>query len=163
MDETRPLARYPVRTPGWVWLVLALTAAAAAWISAWVIGEPILWLRSPLIPCGLIALVALLPCLALWVSRPYRFGEHAIDLYADRIEVPRAWRGRLPMSLGVLHVERVHIVQSLLVMGVPAARLDRGEIVSLGLLSHVRVGGGREACSAMPYPRSRRGSARVAK
>jgi len=123
-----PLARYAVRTPAWVWGGLAFAAVAIALLA---------WRALPLlgghgvVTLGLFALIALLPALTVWSSAPYRVGGASIEVYADRVEVPRAWRGVQVFPLKSLRIARVRILQSVTVMDVPTGvKLDRGEVAT---------------------------------
>jgi hypothetical protein len=139
LGVTEPLARYEVRTPGWVWGGLALAAVATAGLGWQVVSLPtgLGWRAFALlgsldaVTLGLYALIALLPLLALWASAPYRVGGKSIDVYADRVEMPRAWRGRVAYPLRALSIARVRVVQQVTVMHIPTGvQLDRGEVVT---------------------------------
>ena len=123
-----PLARYPVRTPAWVWGAFALTALATATL-AWRAGL----LLAPGLPLSLalLALLSLPMVLVVWSSRPYRVGGASVEVYADRVEIPRPFRGHLAFPLDALRVSRLRVIQSLTVMHLPTGvQLDRGELVT---------------------------------
>ncbi|HEY3358122.1 MAG TPA: hypothetical protein VGQ83_33040 [Polyangia bacterium] len=127
MDDRAVLARYPVKTPTWVWAALLATLAASGGLLVY--GLPALGGGG----VGLLVLAAVagLPGLALWASRPYRVGAPSIDVYPECVDIPAPWRGRVRFELGTLRVARTRVMQEVTVMHLPTGVvLDRGEIVT---------------------------------
>jgi hypothetical protein len=65
------------------------------------------------------------------VSGPYFVSGRAIDIYADRLEVPRPLNGRDSFPLAAMTIERVRIVQKVSAMLIPVGTVDRGIRVTL--------------------------------
>ncbi len=122
-----PLCRYPVRTPSWVTAVIAAVAIGAIAIGVLLAGMPqaghgrggVVWFGGAL-ALGLVPL-------ALVVSRRYRVARGAcIEVHADRVEVPRPWRGHDAFPITELAISLVRVQQSVAFGGIPAGQLDRG-------------------------------------
>ncbi len=126
-----PLASYPVRTPRWVWFINLAVAAIAIGGAIWIAGKPALWRVDPGYGVMFIAVMLAVVVVAFGASRPYFVSSRAIDIYPDRIEVPRPWSGRDSFPLAALTIERVRIVQKVSAMLIPIGTVDRGVRVTL--------------------------------